>query len=96
MPTKSWSPSVSEHEEEAARLVAEKRKAKQRRVIMGKKVIKKQRRWVTLKRVGTEKRYSLKLAKKGRAKLVVTPTAAGRPSATSPGTCCCVTTARWS
>jgi hypothetical protein len=45
------------------------KKAKQRRVIMGKKVIKKQKRWVTLKRVGTEKRYSLKLTKKALKKL---------------------------
>ena len=36
---------------------------------MGKKVIKKQKRWVTLKRVGKEKRYYLKLTKKALKKL---------------------------
>ena len=36
---------------------------------MGKKVIKKQKRWVTLKRVGKEKRYYLKLTKKALRKL---------------------------
>ena len=45
------------------------RKAKRRRTIMGRKVIKKANRWVTLKRVGTEKRYSLKLTKKALKKL---------------------------
>jgi len=45
------------------------RKAKKRRVLMGKKVIKKQKRWVTLKRVGKEKRYYLKLTKKALRKL---------------------------
>ncbi len=45
------------------------KKAQKRRVIMGRKVIKKQKRWVTLKRVGKEKRYYLKLTKKAIRKL---------------------------
>jgi hypothetical protein len=44
-------------------------KAKRRRVIMGKKVLKKANKWVTLKRIGKEKRYSLKLTKKALRKL---------------------------
>jgi hypothetical protein len=43
--------------------------AKRRRTIMGRKVIKRANRWVTLKRIGTEKRYSLKLTKKALRKL---------------------------
>ena len=45
------------------------KKAKKPRVLMGKKVIKNQKRWVTLKRVGKEKRYYLKLTKKALKKL---------------------------
>ena len=36
---------------------------------MGQKVIKKANKWVTLKRIGKEKRYSLKLTKKALRKL---------------------------
>jgi hypothetical protein len=45
------------------------KRAKGRRVLMGRTVIKKQKRWVTLKRVGREKRYSLKLTRKALRKL---------------------------
>ncbi len=48
---------------------AKGKKAKKRRVIMGKKVIKKQKRWVKVKRVGKEKRFTLKLTKKALRKL---------------------------
>jgi hypothetical protein len=44
-------------------------KAKKRRTIMGRKVIKKQRRWFKVKRVSVEKRFTLKLTKKALRKL---------------------------
>ena len=44
-------------------------KAKRRRVLMGKHVIKKANKWVTLKRIGKQKRYSLALTKKALRKL---------------------------
>jgi hypothetical protein len=45
------------------------KKAKKRRTLMGKKVIKKQKRWVKVKRIGKEKRFYLKLTKKALRKL---------------------------
>jgi hypothetical protein len=45
------------------------KKAKKRRTLMGRKVIKKQKRWVKVKRVGKEKRFYLKLTKKALRKL---------------------------
>jgi hypothetical protein len=45
------------------------KKAKKRRTIMGRKVIKKSKKWVTLKRIGKERRYSLKLTNKALKKL---------------------------
>jgi hypothetical protein len=45
------------------------RKAKKRRTIMRKRVIKREKRWVTLKRVGREKKYSLKLTKRALRRL---------------------------
>jgi phosphatidate phosphatase PAH1 len=53
----------------APKPAAKGKKAKKRRTIMGKKVIKKQKRWVKVKRVGKEKRFSLKLTKKALRKL---------------------------
>ena len=59
-------------------------KAKRRRVIMGKHVINKADKWITLKRIGKQKRYYLKLTtkalrtlksqlhRKGRAGITVT------------------------
>jgi hypothetical protein len=44
-------------------------KAKKRKILMGKKVIKKQKRWVKVKRIGKEKRFTLKLTKKALRKL---------------------------
>ena len=44
-------------------------KAKRRRVLMGKHVIKTANRWVTLKPTGKQKRYYLKLTKKALRKL---------------------------
>ena len=48
---------------------AKGKKAKKRKVIMGKKVIKKQTRWVKVKRVGKQQRFTLKLTKKALRKL---------------------------
>ena len=44
-------------------------KAKRRRVIMGNHVIKRANKWVTLKRIGKQKRYDLKLTKKALRRL---------------------------
>jgi hypothetical protein len=44
-------------------------RASRRRVIMGKHVIKTANKWVTLKRIGKQKRYYLKLTKKALRKL---------------------------
>jgi hypothetical protein len=45
------------------------KKAKKRRTLMGKKVVKKQKRWLKVKRVGVEKRVYLKLTKKALREL---------------------------
>jgi len=62
------------------------KKAKKRRTLMGKRVVKRERKWITIKRVGREKRVYLKLTKgalkrlkgqlhrKGRAGITVTAT----------------------
>lgn len=44
-------------------------KAKKRRTLMSKKIIKKSNKWVTLKRAGKEKAYTLKLTKKALRRL---------------------------
>lgn len=62
------------------------KQAKKRRTLMGKRVVKRERKWITIKRVGREKRVYLKLTKralkrlksqlhrKGRAGITVTAT----------------------
>jgi hypothetical protein len=45
------------------------KKAKKRHTLMAKKVVKSERRWVTIKRVGREKRVSLKLTKRALKRL---------------------------
>ena len=44
-------------------------KAKRRKVLMGKKVIRQPKRWLKITRVGKERRFSLKLTKKARRTL---------------------------
>jgi hypothetical protein len=53
----------------APKPAAKGKKAKKRRTIMGRKVIKKANRWVTVKRVNKQKRFYLKLTKKALKKL---------------------------
>jgi len=45
------------------------KKAKKRRTLMGKRVVKRERKWVTIKRVGREKRMYLKLTKRALKRL---------------------------
>ena len=45
------------------------KKAKKRRTLMGKRVVKRERKWTTIKRVGREKRISLKLTKRALKRL---------------------------
>ena len=45
------------------------RKAKRRRTLMARRVIKREKRWVTLKRAGREKRFALKLTKRALKRL---------------------------
>ena len=44
-------------------------KAKKRRTLMGKRVVKRERKWVTIKRVGREQRMYLKLTKRALKRL---------------------------
>ena len=45
------------------------KKAKKRRTLMGKRVVKRERKWVKIKRVGREKRVYLKLTKRALKRL---------------------------
>ena len=45
------------------------KKAKKRRTLMGKRVVKREGKWVTIKRVGREKRVYLKLTKRALKRL---------------------------
>ena len=53
----------------APKPAAKGKKAKKRRTLMGRKVIKKANRWVKVKRVNKQKRFTLKLTKKALKRL---------------------------
>ena len=79
---------VQRQDRQRAEARQEGQKAKKRRVIMGSKVIKKNsKKWFPLKRVGTEKRYYLKLTKKALRKLKSSCTARAASASPSRSRC---------